>query len=121
MTFFLLPNNSIQQAKLVTKLSIKNAGYTEDVIRDLVAANISSFFPGLKIIATEFSRWEKSGRRLDILAIDEASNLYVMEFKRDQDSAHAELQALRYAAMMSVCTAKDLLEAGYKYRQSHDP
>src|SRR5690625_4591843 len=62
---FLLPNNSIQQAKLVTKLSIKNAGYTEDVIRDLVAANISSFFPGLKIIATEFSRWEKSGRRLD--------------------------------------------------------
>lgn len=100
---FLLPNNSIAKAKDVPKMSIKQAGYTENEVRDLVAANIGTFFPGLMTIATEFSRWEDSTRRLDILAIDTDRNLYVIEFKRDNDAAHAELQALRYAAMLSVC------------------
>ena len=33
-----------------------------------------------------------------------------MEFKRDSDGAHAELQALRYAAMLSVCDFSDLVQ-----------
>lgn len=64
----------------VPKMSIKQAGYTESEVRDLVAANIGSFFQGLKTIATEFSSWEDSTRRLDILAIDTDRNLYVIEF-----------------------------------------
>lgn len=120
VAFFLLPNNSIAKAKDVPKMSIKQAGYTENEVRDMVAANIGTFFPGLMTIATEFSRWEDSTRRLDILAIDTDRNLYVIEFKRDNDAAHAELQALRYAAMLSVCNVNDLLEAGYQYRKKQD-
>jgi hypothetical protein len=120
MTFFLLPNNSVAMAHDVPKMSIKQAGYTESEVRDLVAANIGKFFPGLKTIATEFSRWEDSTRRLDILAIDEDRNLYVIEFKRDNDAAHAELQAIRYAAMLSVCDVSDLVQAGYHYRKKMD-
>lgn len=116
MAFFLLPNNSIANAHDVPKMSIKQAGYTENEVRDLVAINIGAFFPGLMTIATEFSRWEDSSRRLDILAIDTDRNLYVIEFKRDNDAAHAELQALRYAAMLSVCDVNDLVQAGYQYR-----
>jgi hypothetical protein len=120
MTFFLLHNNTVSQAQNVPKMSIKQAGYTENEVRDLVAANIGKFFPELKTISTEFSRWEDSSRRLDILAIDRDRNLYVIEFKRDNDAAHAELQAIRYAAMLSVCDINDLVQAGYNYRRKSD-
>lgn len=116
----MLSNNSIAMAHNVPKMSIKQAGYTESEVRDLVAANIGSFFQGLKTIATEFSSWEDSTRRLDILAIDTDRNLYVIEFKRDNDAAHAELQAIRYAAMLSVCDVEDLIQAGYQYRKKKD-
>ncbi len=120
MTFFLLQNSLISQANSVPKISIKQAGYTESDVRDLVAANIGNFFPGLKTIATEFSRWEDSSRRVDVLAIDSDRNTYVIELKRDNDAAHAELQALRYAAMLSVCDFNDLLQAGFHYRKKTD-
>ena len=101
-------------------MSIKQAGYTENEVRDLVASDISKFLPDLKTIATEFSRWEDSSRRVDILAIDKKRNLHVIEFKRDNDAAHAELQALRYAAMLSVLSIKDLVQAGLTYRKKQD-
>lgn len=69
------------EAKNVPKKSIKQAGYTENEVRDLVASEIGNFFPDLKTIATEFSRWEDSSRRVDILAIDSNGNLCVIEFK----------------------------------------
>lgn len=123
MTFFLLNNSAIFEAKNVPKMSIKQAGYTENEVRDLVASDIGKFFPDLKpmkTIATEFSRWEDSSRRLDILAIDGSGNLCVIEFKRDNDAAYAELQALRYAAMLSVLSIKDVVQAGLNYRQKTD-
>jgi hypothetical protein len=120
MTFFLLNNNALSEANNVPKMSIKQAGYTENEVRDLVASDIAKFFPDLKTIATEFSRWEDSSRRVDILAIDRKRNLHVIEFKRDNDAAHAELQALRYAAMLSVLSIKDLVKAGLSYRQKTD-
>lgn len=117
MTFYLLPSNADSKSQGgVPKISIKGAGITEDYIRDLVAANIGEFFPDLKTISTEFSSWHDSTRRLDILAIDPERNLWVMEFKRDNDAAHAELQAIRYAAMLSVCGFDNLVDAGLKYR-----
>lgn len=116
MTFFLLPNDTKAKAQGVPKISIKDAGITENYIRDLVAANIADFFPDLKTISTEFTSWNDSTRRLDILAIDTDRNLWVMEFKRDNDAAHAELQAIRYAAMLSVCDFDNLVDAGFKYR-----
>jgi hypothetical protein len=120
MSFFLLHNNTVSQADNVPRMSIKQAGYTENEVRDLVAANMEKFFPELKTIATEFSHWEDSSRRVDILAVDRERNLYVIEFKRDNDAAHAELQAIRYAAMLSVCDINDLVQAGYKYRKKTD-
>lgn len=76
----------------------------EERYRDLIAFNLDEFFPkrGFKLLATEFNGWEDSKRRIDILACDEAGGLVVIELKRAQADAHAELQALRYAALLSV-------------------
>jgi hypothetical protein len=120
MSLFFLKNKSINQAEAVKKMSIKEAGLKESTIRDLIAERIDDFLPGLKTIATEFSTWENSGRKLDILAIDAERNLVVIELKRDDDAAHAELQAIRYAAMMSVCSFENIVEVGFKYRKKSD-
>ena len=56
------------------------------------------------IIAEEFGEWEESRRRIDLLGIDKAANLVVIELKRSEDGGHMELQAIRYAAMISTMT-----------------
>jgi RecB family endonuclease NucS len=42
--------------------------------------------------------------RVDLLAIDANANLVVIEIKRTTDGCHMELQAIRYAAMVSAMT-----------------
>jgi len=58
----------------------------------------------LYVLAEEFSDWEDSRRRIDLLAIDTAANLVVIELKRTNDGGHMELQAIRYASMVSTMT-----------------
>src|SRR5690349_8486120 len=56
----------------------------------------------LKIISEEFGNWEDSKRRIDLLALDRSARLVVIEIKRTTDGGHMELQAIRYAAMVSA-------------------
>ncbi len=60
--------------------------------------------PGVRVIAEEFSEWEDCYRRIDLLAVDEEANLVVIELKRTEDGGHMDLQAVRYAAMVSTMT-----------------
>ena len=55
----------------------------------------------LMIISEEFSEWDERARRIDLLGLDRQGNLVVIELKRGEDGGHMELQALRYAAMVS--------------------
>ncbi|KLU05714.1 hypothetical protein RISK_002346 [Rhodopirellula islandica] len=63
--------------------------------------------PDLLVISEEFSEWDDSKRRIDLLAIDREANVVVVELKRSEDGGHMELQSLRYAAMVSVMTFTD--------------
>jgi len=60
--------------------------------------------PDILIVAEEFGEWERSKRRIDLLGLDREANLVVIELKRTEDGGHMELQALRYAAMVSTIT-----------------
>ncbi|WP_229262130.1 hypothetical protein [Duganella guangzhouensis] len=53
------------------------------------------------VLAEEFGDWVGANRRIDLLCLDDQANLVIVELKRD-NSAHMELQALRYAAMVST-------------------
>lgn len=53
----------------------------------------------LLVIATEFSEISKSARRVDILAMDKTGTLVIVEIKLDIRGSHADLQAIRYAAL----------------------
>lgn len=72
----------------------------------------------LLIVSTEFDRFNGSRDRLDILAVDRAGNLVVVELKRDSLAAYADLQGIRYAAMVSAMTIEKLLPYYVNYQRS---
>jgi len=102
MSMFRLTQDSIHK---LDELSFGALGIFErrDLQR-LLKANISVIAPDVLIIAEEFCEWDESKRRIDLLGIDRDANLVVIELKRDSEGGHMELQALRYAAMVSGMT-----------------
>lgn len=75
--------------------------------------------PDVMIIAEEFGEWEDSRRRIDLLGLDRTGNLVVIELKRTEDGGHMELQAIRYAAMVSTMTFAKVVSVHNVYLKSH--
>lgn len=73
-------------------------------LQRLLRANITPVAPDVLVIAEEFSEWDDSKRRIDLLGVDRDADLVVIELKRDDEGGHMELQAIRYAAMVSTMT-----------------
>src|SRR5690606_37447767 len=69
------------------------------------------------VLAEEFGDWVGANRRIDLLCLDENANLVVVELKRESAS-HMELQALRYAAMVSTMRFDHAVQAHAKYLES---
>ena len=70
----------------------------------------------LLVIAEEFGNWEDARRRIDLLALDKAGRLVVIELKRTDDGGHMELQAIRYAAMVSAMGFAEVADANAAHR-----
>ncbi len=75
-----------------------------DDLQRLLRSQIEVLGDGLYVLTEEFGDWEDSRRRIDLLAIDQQANLVVIELKRTNDGGHMELQAIRYASMVSAMT-----------------
>jgi len=81
-----------------TQLRISERYQLQRVLRD----HVDAVSEGTLVISEEFSDWEDSRRRIDLLGIDREGNLVVIELKRSEDGGHMDLQAVRYAAMVSA-------------------
>jgi hypothetical protein len=86
----------------------------EDLQR-ILRMHIDAIVPDTFVIAEEFSDWEDSWRSIDLLCLDKQANLVVIELKRTEDGGHMELQAIRYAAMISKMTFADAVNAHAKF------
>jgi hypothetical protein len=84
-------------------------------LQRLLRANISVVAPDTLVIAEEFGDWDESRRRIDLLGIDRDANLVVIELKRTEDGGHMELQAIRYAAMVSTMTFDQAADVFSRY------
>lgn len=80
-------------------------------LQRLLKADISVLGDDLMVIAEEFGEWEESNRRIDLLCLDKQARLVVVEIKRTEDGGHMELQAIRYAAMVSSMTLDQTIAA----------
>jgi hypothetical protein len=72
--------------------------------------NIAAVDESLLVIAEEFGDFEGSDRRIDLLCIDRDARVVVVELKRTYDGGHMDLQALRYAAMVSSLTFDQVVD-----------
>lgn len=77
----------------------------------------------LLLITSEFDRFDKSDRRLDLLLLDRDATLVIAELKLDVAGTLADQQAIRYAAFCSTMTMADIVElherfAGKSYEEA---
>ncbi|MFZ4761374.1 MAG: DUF4268 domain-containing protein [Alphaproteobacteria bacterium] len=87
-------------------------------LQRLLKQDISVLADDLLVVAEEFGHWEDSRRRIDLLCIDADANLVVIEIKRTDDGGHMELQAIRYAAMVSKMSFEELISIYSQYNSS---
>jgi len=73
-------------------------------LQRLLKSDISPIGDDLLVIADEFAEWDGSQRRIDLLCLDRDARLVVIELKRTEDGGYMDLQAIRYAAMVSSMT-----------------
>lgn len=63
----------------------------------------------LLLVTSEFDRFDKSDKRLDLLLLDKDGTLVVAELKLDASGTLADQQAIRYAAFCSTMTMEDVV------------
>lgn len=103
----------------VSETSFAAAGLRErEDLQRRIRADVSIIAPDVMVITEEFADWADSSRRIDLLCLDRDANLVIVELKRTDDAGHADLQALRYAAMVSSMTFRQLVDAHAKYKRA---
>jgi hypothetical protein len=108
--------DSLQALKITT---FADVGLKErNDLQRLLRAQIEVIAPKVLVIGEEFDDWSDSNKRIDLLGIDDLANLVVIELKRTDDGGHMELQALRYAAMVSQMTFDKAVEVFEHYLTS---
>src|ERR1035441_3063767 len=102
MPIFEITHDAITPVPMTT---FESEGITERAdLQRLLRSNIGAVVPECFVLAEEYAEWADAKRRIDLLCIDSDANLVVVELKRTEDAGQADLQAIRYAAMISLMT-----------------
>lgn len=84
-------------------------------IQEWVAKNPGILGEKLLIVSKEFSDFDRTNERLDLLAVDEEGRLVIIELKRDDTGADAHWQAIKYASYMRRVDTDGILEMFASY------
>ncbi|WP_234192066.1 hypothetical protein [Pseudacidovorax sp. NFM-22] len=118
MALYELSDNRLAE---IAQASFTQLGVRErENIQRALRLRIEAITPGVRtmVLAEEFSDWVDANRRIDLLCLDDQARLVVVELKRDA-SVHMELQAIRYAAMVSAMRFEQAVEAHRKYLRAN--
>lgn len=86
-------------------------------LQRLLRDHLEVVSPGTLVIGEEYGDWNDSRRRIDLLGVDQDAKLVVIELKRTEDGGHMDLQAIRYAAMVSTMTFDQAVASLDRYQR----
>ena len=84
-------------------------------IQEWIADNPRILGDDLLIVAKEFSGFDGTRERLDLLAVDGSGELVVIELKRDDSGSDTHWQAIKYASYLHSAGVNDVIEMLSKF------
>lgn len=113
-----LINKDKNNLEPVEKITFKSAGLTERKhLQEWIDKNPESLGEELLIIQKEFSGFDETNERLDLLALDKKGNLVVIENKLDDSGKDVVWQSLKYASYCSGSNSQEIKEMFEEYLQ----
>ncbi|MFC2020947.1 hypothetical protein ACFLU1_04050 [Chloroflexota bacterium] len=113
------PESKILQS--VKEVDFTEFGFKERFdIQEWVESTPEVLGEELLIIAKEKSYFEGTRERPDLIALDKAGNVVVIELKRDDSGQNTEWQAIKYASYWSKFTVNDIIEVFADYLKRKD-
>ncbi|MCY4624227.1 MAG: endonuclease NucS [Chloroflexi bacterium] len=86
-------------------------------IQEWVAANPNILGDDLLVIAKEFSGFDRTNERLDLLAVDYTGALVIIELKRDDSGEDVHWQAIKYASYLRSASEVDIVRMLANYAE----
>ena len=110
-------NPESQQSERIEEVDFARLGLRERRdIQEWVAANPGILGDDLLIIGKEFSGFDQTSERLDLLAVDLDGRLVIIELKRDDTGSDVHWQAIKYASYFQRATADSIIRMAAEYR-----
>ena len=110
-------NPETHESESITEVEFTQLGFQERRdIQEWIAANPSILGYDLLIIGKEFSGFDRTNERLDLLAIEPDGTLVIIELKRDDTGSDAHWQAIKYASYFRHAQGDSIIRmlAAYK-------
>ena len=108
---------SAAESKQMQEVDFARLGFQERRdIQEWVAANPGILGDDLLVIGKEFSGFDRTNERLDLLAVDQDGRLVVIELKRDDTGADAHWQAIKYASYLRRASVEHIVGMLANYR-----
>ena len=107
---------SIKKTEIIEEVDFARLGFQERRgIQEWIVANPVILGEDLLIIGKEFSGFDRTNERLDLLAVDSDGLLVVIELKRDDTGADAHWQAIKYASYLHRSSADNIVKMTAEY------
>lgn len=115
---FLIDKNK-NEAISIERKTFKELEFKErQHLQEWICKNTDMLGEKLLIIQKEFSGFDDTRERLDLLAVDEFGNLVIIENKLDDSGRDVAWQSLKYASYCSSLTKADIKDIFQKYLDS---
>lgn len=109
-------NRIKNEIQLLEKVSFSSLKLRErEHLQEWISKEPSCLGEELLIIQKEFDGFEDTRERLDLLALDKAGNLVLIENKLDDSGRDVVWQSLKYTAYVSTLTTSQIIEIYQNY------
>lgn len=111
-----------RQSEAIEEVDFTRLGLRERRdIQEWVAANPSILGEDLLIVGKEFSGFDRTDERLDLLALDPDGKVVVIELKRDDTGADVHWQAIKYASYFQHTKADAIIRMLAAHQSISEP